>query len=104
MIHVKTKVSQDQPTVQIDPIEQEEVDDATNDQEVDNSSEATQDALEIEITSKMLVEEMGDVGKKKDDGKEDEKDKKGVGKEKSEEKTENSLATMIGVTILDKGK
>lgn len=100
-IHVQIKVSQDQPTIQIDPVEHETVDDVTNDQAVDNSSDATQDPLEIEI----IVEELGKVGKTIDDGKEGEMDRNvKVEKEKGEEKPDKAPTTMIVTLVPDKGK
>lgn len=62
-------VQNEQPSVHIDLVGQEAVDDTTDNQVVDNFGEAIQDPPEIEIIAKMIDKEIGEAGKGEGEGK-----------------------------------
>lgn len=104
VVHVHTKVSQDETFVQIDQVEQESVDDTTDNQVVDNSGEAMQDPPQIEIIVEMIAKEIGKEEKGEGDSEKVEEDvrEEQVEKEKGEEKTEEALVTMTKAIVADK--
>ncbi|XP_059066441.1 uncharacterized protein LOC131857749 [Cryptomeria japonica] len=88
----------------IDPVEQPLVDIVDN-QVVDNSSDAIQGLPDIDIIIEMIVEELGEVGKNKDDGLEGEKDNiEDPMKEKVEKQSNNAPKPITNAIIPNKGK